>query len=70
MEINIVRSEFIKEQVFAKSAFLGKPVPKYADHAIGKWVIVAEIDGMTVSGTGETIEAAKISAWAKRSLFY
>lgn len=70
MNVNIIRSEFIANQVFAKSAFLGKSVPKYADSAVGKWVVVAEIDGMTLSGIGETIDAATESAKSKRVLFY
>lgn len=70
MQVNIIRSTFIEKQVFGKSAFLGKPVPKYADSAIGKYVVVAEIDGMTLSGIGSTIEEATESAKSKRVEFH
>ena len=69
MNINIIRSEFIANQVYGKSAFLGKSVPKYCDSVIGKWVVLTQIDGMTLSGIGETIDAAIESAKAKRDLY-
>ena len=69
MNINIIRSEFIANQVFVKSAFLGKSVPKYCDSVVGKWVVVVSIDGFTVSGNGETEEAAIESAKSKWSEF-